>query len=374
MYLVKYKLNREPNWSTKELHKAKSEAQALTQFWYWLSNGKKLNISDLKQQFQATVTEVESDIEKQNRINKQADEYRKASKGESMKTESKVNQNFDQSDTWRTTILNSVEDKDSVQFKIDETNNQELAIQNESVIGIFDNDLKYGSIVENTEQTFDNQESWMQSLGSDPVTIDQDDEGQVVVAKDAQGQVIGTYATVNGQGKGVKVEANELVALAKDRATWTNNIEDFGLFDKSEAEDLASKLGGKTKYLQYSNPSYIVVKSVLEDDSDNTAGINYAEPKLESKQTVLDLVAKFNTLSSELEHKYKIGQANSSPNAQVEFQKLNNAVQKLLDEINSELGLLGFKDGELYKPNTTNINLRIISKRIDNFVAQSDQN
>lgn len=119
--------------------------------------------------------------------------------------ESKANRKFDQLDTWRTTILNSVEDVD---FVSDEENNQEVAYSKESVIGVFDRDLKIGTFQENDETIADRSE-WEKSLGQDEITMDVDSEDggvEVVTAKDKNGNIIGTYTSVNGVGRGVKVQ------------------------------------------------------------------------------------------------------------------------------------------------------------------------
>jgi len=214
---------------------APSEAAAFKNIWYRLADGKVYLIPRVKQEYSV-------ELDREHEIKKGADAYRRASKGESM---SKKNRKFDNLDTWRTTILNSVEDVD---FVNDEENNQEVAYHNECVIGVFDRDLEIGTIREEDE-TYANRDEWEKGLGQDNLilTKDVEDNGvEVVIAKDQAGKIVGTYTDVNGVGRGVKVQESGFEAefLAKDRTSWTSDFEEVLNTSKAEAEQLAAQLGG----------------------------------------------------------------------------------------------------------------------------------
>ena len=74
---------------------ARSEAEALKNIWCRLADGKPYLIPRVRQEY---FVELDRELE----IKKQADAYRKASKGESM---SKKNRKFDNLDNWRVTVL-----------------------------------------------------------------------------------------------------------------------------------------------------------------------------------------------------------------------------------------------------------------------------
>jgi hypothetical protein len=121
-------------------------------------------------------------------------------------------------DVWRTVILDC-DDPESVEIKKDEEHRQDVAYKGESVIGIYDHDLEAGIILEADDQTFDNQEEWLKSvkpdgIGSDDsVTLDQDEDGAVTVAKDKNGDVLGTFTNIDGKSKGVKVSESEVLGV-----------------------------------------------------------------------------------------------------------------------------------------------------------------
>lgn len=77
---------------------------------------------------------------------------------------------------------------------------------------------------------------------------------------------------------------------------------------------------------------------------------------------IVKLIKEFNSLSSEIEHLYKTGTANSNEKSKQEFIEKNNKKDELLSKINSELKDVGYKDNELFKSNTYTINLNVFNR------------
>lgn len=121
--------------------------------------------------------------------------------------ETKVNRVYTDNDSWRATILDC-EGEDKPKIIKDADNNQDVAMKGESVIGVFDHDIQIGMIIEDgAGKDYANQEDWLKDMGTG-ITIDQGedtDPDAPVVAKDAEGNVVGTYTTVDGKGQGVKI-------------------------------------------------------------------------------------------------------------------------------------------------------------------------
>lgn len=147
------------------------------------------------------------------------------------KPETKQDRVYNDADVWKAVIL----DCDG-EIKKDEENNQDVAYKGESVIGIFDFDLEAGMVTEDEDEdkTFDNQEEWLKSVkpegsGDDSITLDQDDDGAVIVAKDKDGNVLGSFTNIDGKGKGVKVSEGRVgynVLISK----YAKGNENFSLF------------------------------------------------------------------------------------------------------------------------------------------------
>lgn len=139
--------------------------------------------------------------------------------------EAKANQVYNDADTWRAVILDC-DGEDKPEIKKDEEHNQDVAIKGESVIGVFDYDLGCGVVMEANEE-FEDQDEWLKSLG-DEVTIEQGDDSYSekdapTVAKDKDGNIVGTFTTVDGKGRGVNIK-DESVSKMSSQEDWADRL------------------------------------------------------------------------------------------------------------------------------------------------------
>lgn len=121
-------------------------------------------------------------------------------------------------DAWRVAVLGMTAVVESDKFL-----NQEVALLNDNVVGIFDYDIGVGVIGE-SETTYQDKDEWLSSLGN-KVTIDQtakDKDGKdAIVATDEDGEVVGAY--VGDKGINIK-DSVTMMSTTLDEA-YSHDIE-----------------------------------------------------------------------------------------------------------------------------------------------------